>query len=101
MKEAHLQLVNAIIDNDIDGVQTLLTQGVSPNATLDEAMVTPLHFAAQSNRLEIASLLLEAGADIHAQSLPDGQTPLDIAYLHGYTQFAQMVLAHLNDNATH
>jgi ankyrin repeat protein len=78
-----MDLIEATIKNDIETVKQLLSQGADPNVFLDEARVTPLHFAAQNNCVEIAQLLIAAGADIHAKTYPDGETPLDVAMLHG------------------
>jgi ankyrin repeat protein len=51
--------------NDIDAVKWLLEHGANPNTTWAhwDADVTPLHHAALSCAVEIARLLLDAGAD--------------------------------------
>ena len=77
-------LINAIIAEDHQQVQTLLTAGANPNMTLDRAEVRPLHFAAQTGNHDITALLLNHGADLHARTNPDGQRPFDIAKLHGH-----------------
>ena len=33
---------------------------------------------AEDNSIEIAKLLIAAGADVHAATEPDGETPIDI-----------------------
>ncbi len=55
----------AIKRHDVAAVKWLLAQGADPNArwTHWDADVTPLHLAAWAGDLEIARLLLEAGAD--------------------------------------
>lgn len=54
----------------------------------DIALLAYTAFAAQ--RVEIAELLLEAGADVHARSL--GQTTLHIAAAKGHVDLAQLLL---------
>ena len=44
--------------------------------------MTPLHFAAQSSDISILRELLAQGADFQAKTVPDGETPLDIARMH-------------------
>ena len=39
---------------------------------------TPLHWAAKGNSVEVARLLIKAGADVAARN-KDGNTPLDLA----------------------
>ena len=58
------KLIQAVIENDVDSVNHLLNQGVDPNHCLDHAHVTPLHYAAQNNSLEVIPLLVEAGAKV-------------------------------------
>jgi ankyrin repeat protein len=82
-----MDLIEATIKNDIEMVKQLLSQGADPNVFLDAAKVTPLHFAAQNNCIEIGRMLIKAGADLHAKTYPDGETPLDIALLHGHQEF--------------
>ena len=90
-------LIKAVIENNVEHVNEFLNQGIDPNNTLDAAHVTPLHFAAQNNSLEIIPLLIEAGADLHAQTEPDGQTPLDIALLHQHEKVVQILIAYSNN----
>lgn len=73
-----MDLIEAVVNNDIEEVKLLLEQGADPNVTLDEAELTPLHFAAQNNAVEIAELLFTAGADLDSET-DEGQTPLDVA----------------------
>ncbi len=87
------QLIDAIITGDQRQVIALLGQKTDPNATLDCANVTPLHFAAQNNRVNIAKLLIQAGANIDTQTQPDGETPLDIAKIHQHTRMISLLSA--------
>jgi ankyrin repeat protein len=76
-----MRLIKAVIHKDSELVRALLSAGENPNHCLDAAKLTPLHFAAQHNALDIVPLLITAGANIH-----DGQTPLDIAKILGHKE---------------
>jgi uncharacterized protein len=52
----------------------LLAQGVDVNTTDDEGL-TPLHFAASRDSVDVVRLLLDAGAAVNAQSVA-GDTPI-------------------------
>lgn len=93
----YLQLINAIIENNVDVVNNLLNAGVDPNECLDTAKITPLHYAAQNNALHVIPLLIEAGADLHAVTEPDELTPLEIALMHGHDKVVQILLAYSSD----
>ncbi len=76
-----MDLIDAIIKNDQQEVAELLLKGCDPQQAEDAANVTPLHFAVQNNRLEIAHILLNAGANPLAQEGDGGDTPFDVAIL--------------------
>lgn len=81
------RLIQAVINENVGAVKQLLKEGADPNATEDADKITPLHFIAQKNSqaaLEIAQLLLRAGADPFAKNVPNDQTPLDIAKMFGF-----------------
>jgi ankyrin repeat protein len=74
-------LIQAISDEDVEAVKSLLQKGADPNAFEDEAKIRPLHFIAQKSSmpaLRITELLLHAGADPLLKS-DDGETPIEIA----------------------
>ena len=54
---------------------------------------TPLHMAIMYGALESAELLLEAGADMHAQEAGTGATPLHMCARLGHNDFAKLLLA--------
>jgi uncharacterized protein len=54
---------------------------------------TPLHWAAEKNHPEIAKLLIDAGADISAETSP-GMTPLALAMRMGSLEVAEVLIAH-------
>src|SRR5579871_554403 len=73
--EQDLRLVNAAVDQDWTTVQKLLKQKkVDVNAALPDGG-TALLWTAHWNNLEIADLLLKAGAKVNAAD-DDGVTPL-------------------------
>ena len=94
-------LIKAVIDNNVKLVSELLNSGADPNSVLDTANITPLHYAAQSNALEVIPLLVEAGAMLEAQTEPDGYTPMEIAFIHGHHRIAQALIAYANEFDTH
>lgn len=73
-----------------DIVERLLLAGISPNVRDARHGRTALHFAAQSGRCEIASLLLEKGAD---RSLADftGSLPCEIADDQGHAECREIL----------
>lgn len=93
-------LIQAVIENNVVLVSSLLNRGANPNVTLDPANVTPLHYAAQNNALEVIPLLVEAGALLDAQTEPDGYTPIEIAFIHGHLRIAQALIAYVNEYDT-
>ncbi|QLH42596.1 MAG: ankyrin repeat domain-containing protein [Coxiellaceae bacterium] len=90
-------LIDAVADNDTQKVRELLEQGANPNIVIDDALITPLHFAAQNNAREIALLLYTAGADLNSMT-DDGETPIDIAKEFGHSALAQLLLKLKNQN---
>jgi len=90
------QLIDAVLNDDVDEVIELLHEGADPSAVEDEAGITPLHFAAQSNSLSVIPALILAGADIHARTQPDHLTPLAVALLHNNERVANLLFAYEN-----
>lgn len=70
-------LFEAVYREDPAAVQRALTDGASPDARRQDGQ-TPLMRAASEGQVEIAHLLLEGGADLHAQS-EIGETALLLA----------------------
>lgn len=73
-----MDLIEAIIDNDVIKVTKILERGINPNEYHDEVQLTPLHFAVQSNAVDVVILLITAGADIDLET-EDELTAIDIA----------------------
>ena len=66
----------AVQDGDIEAVRRLIASGVPLN-DFDEIGRTPLHYAVVAESVEMAALLLDAGADVNAHDEAHvGNTPL-------------------------
>ena len=74
-------LLDSIISHSLDGIKTLIHQGVDVNGYEDHARIRPLHFAVQYDFPAAVEALIAAGADPHVKT-SDGETPLDIAKLY-------------------
>ena len=92
-------IIDAVIDNDAKLVQQLIDDGADPNLSLDVADVTPLHFAAQNNALEVLPILIKAGANLHAKINPEGMNPLDVARLHKHDDMAKLLEKYMKMNS--
>ncbi|MCA9450404.1 MAG: ankyrin repeat domain-containing protein, partial [Candidatus Omnitrophica bacterium] len=64
-----------------EDVRRLIEEGADP-AALDEDAFAPLHFAAWKGEVEIARILIDAGAQIDVHRRPYGETPLLLAIHH-------------------
>lgn len=73
-----MDLIEAIMNNDVIKVVRMLENGIDPNEYQDNMSLTPLHFAVQSNAIDVVILLITAGADIDLET-EDELTALDIA----------------------
>lgn len=67
----------AIRERDVSRVRELLDGDASLLEALDERGNRPMHWAALVRSIEIATMLLDLGADVNAQR-PDGARPLDL-----------------------
>lgn len=85
------RFIQAIMLDEVAKVRELLRSGIDPNQCEDSALVSPLHFAAQYNALSSAKLLIEAGADVNAETV-DGMTPLEVARIHSYQAMVELLL---------
>jgi ankyrin repeat protein len=82
------------IDGDLATakIKNEIAKGVDVNAS-SELGYTPLHAAAENNRIQNALILLQCGADIDALT-DDGQSPMDFAILSGHAQMIQLLQKH-------
>lgn len=76
---------------DVEAVRTLLRDGADPNAAQPDGM-TALHWAAARDQVEVAQVLLYAGATSRATTRLGGYTPLHIASRSGNTAVAKVLL---------
>jgi uncharacterized protein len=83
-------LVAAVRAGDAQRVRSALKRGVDPDA-IDANGWTALIHAAAGNQIEIADLLIEAGANVNART-QDGATPLMAAAVMGHARMAQTLL---------
>lgn len=95
------KLIDAVMQKDTASVKALLAQGVDLNSYEDDAMITPLHFAAQNNAIDIAEILVVGGADVHAKTSPEGHTPLDVALINNNYQMADLLRRHMDGGKLH
>jgi serine/threonine protein kinase/ankyrin repeat protein len=84
-----LQLMNAVVQNDLARVKRLLERGVSP-CFCDYDRRTPLHVAAAEGFVDIAVCLLEHGAEVNARDRW-GSTPLSEAIRFRHEHCAQVL----------
>jgi Protein kinase domain/Ankyrin repeats (3 copies) len=84
---------------DVNAVKSLLDRGVSPNAK-DANGSTLIHYAVTNNHIEIARLLIDRGADIHAHYGEDGHTVLHLAVLHQDGHMTNLLLSRKADPNT-
>jgi ankyrin repeat protein len=89
----------AIVNGHLDVADFLIEQG----ATLTEKMravldiqkknnsySAPLHFVAENDDTELASLLIRYGADVNAKD-KDGNTPIDLATKKGFLEMVKLL----------
>jgi serine/threonine protein kinase len=85
--------------HDVNEVRSLLDRGVNPNAK-DANGSTLIHYAVTNNQVDIARLLIDRGADIHAHYSKDGHTVLHLAVLHQDGEMTKLLLDHKADPNT-
>lgn len=84
-------LLKAIKRNRTEEALALLRQGVDVNLT-NKLEETPLICAAFAGNLEVAKVLVEAGAGVNAQSIPTRFSSLMWAALKGYTEIVRLLI---------
>ena len=73
-----LPLSQAVWGNQLEAVRLLLARGASGDDRIIEGGGTVLQMAAELDRVEMARLMVEAGADANANA-PDGASPVSKA----------------------
>jgi len=86
-------LLTSLIEQSHIASKLLLTfsEGVDIDAQ-DDGFITALHIAALDNALEIAQLLIQAGANINNCSNPDNVTSLHIAIVQNSFEVAELLI---------
>ncbi|MGH2346359.1 MAG: ankyrin repeat domain-containing protein, partial [Chloroflexota bacterium] len=74
-------------------VRLLLEAGADPAIPNDRGWM-PLHQAAYGNQVEVAALLIAAGAPLDAAAYGEGGTPLVAALFWGHREVAELLAAH-------
>ncbi|MGQ0734830.1 MAG: ankyrin repeat domain-containing protein [Acidobacteriota bacterium] len=88
---AEAPVADAAMAGDRDTVRALLKQGVDVNASQGDGM-TALHWAARRGDLEMAQMLLYAGANAKASTRLGEQTPLLMASQIGHTGLVDVLI---------
>jgi ankyrin repeat protein len=93
-KKGHFPLWDAVWNSDSKMVELLLNNGANAKQKFKskDAEIACLEIAAQEGLLDIATLLVNAGADVHEKSA-HGHTPLRIAARNGRTDLVKYFLS--------
>ena len=86
-----LRLADSAMQGNIDAVRSLLKQTVDVNAAQGDGM-TALHWAVYRDDLEMARLLIQAGADLKAGTRVGSITPLSFAARNGNGAMIELLL---------
>ena len=85
------ELYRAIDENQIQQVRHFLRADPSIANALGETP-PPLHWAIFRNRVEIAELLVDSGAELELKDQDRQSTPLDYAIMYGRKEIANMLI---------
>ena len=85
------ELLDATKRGDIDAVQALLSEGVNPNFAQGDGL-TALHVAAQEGNIEIAKVLIRAGATVEVRTRLGEYTPLHLASAGAHSALVRTLL---------
>lgn len=86
------EIHDAAAAGDLARVQALLKSNPELVSSKNGAGVTPLHFAAQKGRRDIAEFLIASKADVNASD-NNGDMPLHMAAAFGYADVAAILIA--------
>ena len=86
-----VQLPDAAMRGEIAVVRSLLKQDIDVNSAQGDGM-TALHWAALKDNLEMATLLMEAGANVTATTRLGDLTPMFLACTHGNAAMIDLLL---------
>jgi ankyrin repeat protein len=85
-------VADAVMKRDKDAVRVLLKEGADVNAAQGDGM-TALHWAARSGDVDLAQMLLYAGANVKATTRLGAYTPLMMAAEQGHAAVIAALLA--------
>src|SRR5262249_54242654 len=85
------RVADAAMKNDKEAVRSLIKQAADINAAQGDGM-TALHWAAMNGNLEIAQMLLYAGANVRAATRIGSYTPLFMAAKNGSSPILEALL---------
>ena len=89
--DAETPLYRACVNGSVDIVQVLLRNKASPNV-LTTLGITPLCVAAIIGHVEIADILLKAGAEVDLHKFDQDWTPLFFAAVGGHFEIVELLL---------
>ena len=87
--ESNSKSIYEIIEaGDIAGVRDFIASGADVNQVDKKSDWTPLEIAAEKGKLEIAKILIEAGAIVDKKLL----NPLELAASNGFTEIVSLLI---------
>jgi ankyrin repeat protein len=84
-------LLDAARKGDMKKVQKLLASGADINQR-DKTGFTALHWAAMTNKIEVAQFLIKKGTDINIRDFKMNMSPLDVARAKGFNDMVELLL---------
>lgn len=78
--------------NRMEIAEAIVKRAVSLNTKTDRTRSTPLHLAVANNLIDMATLLLDGGADVNAKDYT-ADTPLHLAASKGYVELVHKLIA--------
>nr|QBK92107.1 MAG: F-box domain and ankyrin repeat protein [Pithovirus LCPAC304] len=104
LQELEPELIDAVKRGDVEKVRELAEFGVDVNGVPVDSvrlpLESPLMRAAADGSVEIATILLENGADVHAKTLRIRNTALKIAVNAGKVEMSKLLLDYGSDART-
>ena len=81
-------VADAAMRDDVEAVRALIAEGADVNAPRGDGM-TGLHWAALNGNVEVAGMLIEAGADLEAVTRLGAHRPLHVAGRAGWGRWSR------------